>query len=55
MNSHKNARTTFEGRKLLVERIAVMGLSPVAPCACAGAGAFAGGALRGKTSSRRAG
>lgn len=26
MNSHKNARTTFEGRKLLIERIAVMGL-----------------------------
>lgn len=30
MNSHKNARTTFEGRKLLIERIAVMGLSPAA-------------------------
>ena len=25
MNSHKNARTTYEGRKLLIERIAVMG------------------------------
>lgn len=33
MNSHKNARTTFEGRKLLVERIAVMGLSPAARAA----------------------
>ena len=33
MNSHKNARTTFEGRKLLVERIAVMGLSPAAKAA----------------------
>lgn len=37
MNSHKNARLTLEGRKLLVERIAGMGLSslkaldPVAP------------------------
>ena len=27
MNSHKNARLTFEGRKLLIERIAVMGLT----------------------------
>jgi transposase InsO family protein len=26
MNSHKNARTTYEGRKLLIERIAVIGL-----------------------------
>ena len=26
MNSHKNARLTFEGRKLLIERIAVLGL-----------------------------
>jgi hypothetical protein len=25
MNSHKNARLTFEGRKLLIERIALMG------------------------------
>jgi len=33
MNSHKNARTTFEGRKLLVERIAVMGLAPAAEAA----------------------
>jgi transposase len=33
MNSHKNARTTFEGRKLLIERIAVMGLSPAASAA----------------------
>jgi len=33
MNSHKNARTTFEGRKLLVERIAVMGLVPAASAA----------------------
>ena len=30
MNSHKNARLTFEGRKLLIERIAVMGLTPAA-------------------------
>lgn len=30
MNSHKNARLTFEGRKLLIERIAVMGLMPAA-------------------------
>jgi transposase InsO family protein len=28
MNSHKNARLTFEGRKLLIERIALMGLIP---------------------------
>lgn len=27
MNSHKNARLTFEGRKLLIERIATMGLT----------------------------
>lgn len=33
MNSHKNARTTFEGRKLLIERIAVMGLMPAAEAA----------------------
>lgn len=33
MNSHKNARLTFEGRKLLVERIAVMGLMPAASAA----------------------
>lgn len=33
MNSHKNARTTFEGRKLLIERIAVMGLMPAAQAA----------------------
>lgn len=33
MNSHKNARTTFEGRKLLIERIAVMGLMPAADAA----------------------
>lgn len=33
MNSHKNARLTFEGRKLLVERIAVMGLIPAAEAA----------------------
>ena len=26
VNSHKNARLTLEGRKLLIERIAVMGL-----------------------------
>jgi hypothetical protein len=31
MNSHKNARTTCEGRKLLIERIIVaMGLKPAA-------------------------
>ena len=30
MNTHKNARLTFEGRKLLVERIAAMGLMPAA-------------------------
>jgi transposase len=33
MNSHKNARLTFEGRKLLIERIAVMGLIPAASAA----------------------
>ena len=33
MNSHKNARLTFEGRKLLMERIAVMGLMPAAEAA----------------------
>jgi len=26
VNSHKNARLTFEGRKLLIERIALLGL-----------------------------
>lgn len=33
MNSHKNARTTYEGRKLLIERIAVMGLTAAAEAA----------------------
>jgi transposase InsO family protein len=33
MNSHKNARLTFEGRKLLIERISVMGLMPAAEAA----------------------
>ncbi|OJW77965.1 IS481 family transposase [Thiobacillus sp. 65-1402] len=33
MNSHKNARTTYEGRKLLIERIAAMGLKPAASAA----------------------
>jgi transposase InsO family protein len=33
MNSHKNARTTFAGRKLLIERIEVMGLMPAAEAA----------------------
>lgn len=33
MNTHKNARLTVEGRKLLVERIAVMGLTPAAEAA----------------------
>jgi transposase InsO family protein len=33
MNSHKNARTTFAGRKLLIERIGVMGLMPAAEAA----------------------
>jgi transposase InsO family protein len=33
MNSHKNARLTFEGRKLLIERIAAMGLMPAAEAA----------------------
>src|SRR5664280_3589177 len=33
MNSHKNARTTYEGRKLLIERIAVIGLIPAAEAA----------------------
>ncbi|WP_284409133.1 leucine zipper domain-containing protein, partial [Acidovorax sp. SUPP3334] len=30
MNSHKNARLTLEGRKLLVQRIAGLGLMPAA-------------------------
>ena len=33
MNSHKNARTSYAGRKLLIERIAVMGLMPAAAAA----------------------
>ena len=33
MNVHKNARLTLEGRKLLLERIAVMGLAPAAEAA----------------------
>jgi transposase InsO family protein len=33
MNSHKNARLTIEGRKLLIERVAVMGLIPAAEAA----------------------
>ena len=33
MNSHKNARTTYEGRKLLIERIAAKGLRAAAEAA----------------------
>jgi transposase InsO family protein len=33
VNTHKNARLTLEGRKLLIERIAVMGLIPAAMAA----------------------
>ena len=33
MNSHKNARTTFAGRKLLIERIKAVGLMPAASAA----------------------
>jgi transposase InsO family protein len=33
VNSHKSARLTVEGRKLLIERIAVMGLMPAAAAA----------------------
>ena len=33
MNSHKNARTTFAGRKLLIERIGSVGLMPAAEAA----------------------
>lgn len=33
MNSHKNARTTYAGRKLLIERVGVMGLAPAAEAA----------------------
>lgn len=33
MNSHKNARLTVEGRKLLIERISLMGLTPAAEAA----------------------
>lgn len=33
MNSHKNARLTFAGRKLLIERIAALGLMPAAEAA----------------------
>lgn len=33
MNTHKNARLTFEGRKLLVQRIAAMGLMPASSAA----------------------
>ncbi len=33
VNSHKNARLTIEGRKLLIERIAVIGLTAAAEAA----------------------
>lgn len=33
MNSHKNARTTFAGRKLLIERIRTKGLIAAAEAA----------------------
>ncbi len=33
MNSHKNARTTCEGSKSLIERIAATGLKPTASAA----------------------
>lgn len=33
MNSHKNARLTYQGRLLLIERISVMGLTMAAQAA----------------------
>ena len=33
MNSHKNARLTFEGRKFLIERITLLGLKAAAHAA----------------------
>lgn len=33
MNSHKNARTTFVGRKLLITWIRLLGLAPAAEAA----------------------
>ncbi|WP_457351380.1 leucine zipper domain-containing protein, partial [Roseateles sp. P5_D6] len=33
MNSHKNARLTYQGRLLLIERISVMGLALAAQAA----------------------
>lgn len=33
MNAHKNARLTYEGRKLLIERVAIMGLMAAAEAA----------------------
>ena len=33
MNTHKNARLSFEGRKLLIERIEAIGLVPAASAA----------------------
>lgn len=33
MNSHKNARTTLQGRILLIERIGAYGLTPAAKAA----------------------
>lgn len=33
MNGHKNARTTFAGRKLLIESIGTVGLMPAAEAA----------------------
>ena len=41
MNSHQNARTTYEGRELLIERIAVLGVMPAAEAAGIGARAAA--------------
>ena len=33
MNSHKNAMTTYPGRKLLIERIGAIGMMPAAAAA----------------------
>ena len=54
MNSHKNARLTFEGRTLLIERIAVMGLTSAAEAAGASPRTARkwGSALRARTALR---
>lgn len=53
MNSHKNARLTLEDRKLLVERIAGLGLMPAASAAGISRAPRASGSSASRRAARR--